>query len=105
MLARLVRLNQRYKVKLQHAINLKVKDFNLLTQISSVDYDQPWLDQQSHFDVQLTFTWFDWFISELVLKDRDFKLKDTDPKQQVRLCFNIVPKGRTVLHQLALSGQ
>ena len=55
--------------------------------------------------MQLTFTWFDWFISELVLKDRDFKLKDTDPKQQVRLCFNIVPKGRTVLHQLALSGQ
>ena len=70
----------------------------MLAQISSVDYEQPWNDQQSHFDVQKTFTFFDWFISELVLKDRDFDCKNIDNDQQVQLCFNIFPKGRTVLH-------
>ena len=48
--------------------------------------------------MQKTFTFFDWFISELVLKDRDFDCKNIDNAQQVQLCFNIFPKGRTVLH-------
>lgn len=63
ILERLIRLNQRYKVNLQHALNLKQEDYNLLTAINSIDYLQDWDNIESSFDIQLSYTWLDWFIA------------------------------------------
>ena len=100
VLERLIRLNQRYKVELQHALNLK-HDYNLLASINSIDYLQDWDAVHSSFDIQLSYTWLDWFIAEKVITDDLFQLERIDEEQQLQLCFNIMPKGRGILHLLA----
>ena len=39
---------------------------------------------------------------DLVISDPNFDLENTDKEQQLELCFNILPRGRGILHKLAL---
>jgi hypothetical protein len=55
--------------------------FNLLSQINSVDFTQVWGHQESSFDVQLSFTWLDWYISDLVIRHDTFNLENIDAEQ------------------------
>ena len=100
VLERLIRMNQRYKVKLQHAVNLHRKDFNILSCINTVDYAQPWSFHQSSFDVQTSFTFLDWYIADLIIADKSFNIENIDKEQQVQLMFNILHKGRSIFHML-----
>ena len=81
VLGRLIRLNQSYKVDSQHSVNLGRQNFNLLNHINSVDFKQNWGDQESSFDIQLSFTWLDWYISDLVIRDDTFNLENIDVEQ------------------------
>ena len=86
-------------------MNLRDPGFNLLTKINSVDYLQSWDVPNSKFDVELSFTWLDWRILELIIRGQhNFDLRGTDKEQRVQLCFNIWPLGRGVLHNLAFAG-
>ena len=104
ILERLIRTNQQYKVGLQHALNLKDKSFSLLTKIFGIDYLQKWGDQQSTFDIELSFTWLSWRIVEQIVGETDFNINNIDALFKLQLCVNIWPKGRGVLHKLALGG-
>lgn len=103
VLERLIRTNQEYKTSLQHALNTGNKRHNILEKINKIDFSQPWEEHNSSFDVELSFTWLNWRVSDLVISDPNFDLQFTDKEQQVELCFNILPKGRGILHKLALS--
>ena len=102
VLERLIRMSQSYKTKLFHAYATKDKNFNLLEQINKIDYSQDWNSQYANFDVEMCFTWLDWRIADLVVTNEDFKLENVDKEQKIQLCFNIFPRGRGILHQLAL---
>ena len=102
-LDRLIRTSNRYKTKLQHALNMKDTEFRPATLIMNVDYTQAWSDRGSAFDVENTFSWLDWIIAQETLsgKNKTFQLEKVDQEQQVQLFFNIFPKGRGILHKLA----
>ena len=102
VLDRLIRMNQDYKTSLQHALNTGDKSHRILEKINKIDYSQDWNVQESSFDVELSFTWLNWRISDLVISDDKFNLVNTDKEQQIELCFNILPHGRSILHKLAL---
>jgi len=76
--------------------------YDLLENINTIDYTQPWTDKSSFFDVELSFTLLDMRIMELILKDDNFSVQDIEIEQAIQLCFNIWPKGRGILHKLAL---
>ena len=76
VLERLIRRNQAYKTALSHAINTKNTSFQLLHQINKIDFKQRWNDQNSSFDVELSFTWLDWRIMDIVQSNADFATKD-----------------------------
>lgn len=104
VLERLIRMNQSYKTSLSHALNTNQKGFKLLQQINRVDFSQPWTLQDSSFDIENSFTSLDWRIIELVEDaDTDFEIKDIEKEQRLQLCFNILPNGRSILHNLASS--
>ena len=102
VLERLIRMSQNYKTKLFHALATKDYKFNILEQINKIDYSQDWNDQYSNFDVEMCFTWLDWRIADLVVTKEDFDLERVDKEQKIQLCFNIFPRGRGILHALAL---
>ena len=101
VLERLIRMNQHYKVKLCHALSgthLSSRGGDILTNINKIDYLQSWDDRMSSFDVELSFTWLDWRIGELLINDADFNIENLSYEQAVQLCFNIFPQGRGILH-------
>ena len=103
VLERLIRLNQKYKVNLTHALNMGRKDFNPLHQLNTIDYTQPWTLYDSSFDVEMSFTWLDWRIINKVIDPRiNVHFGDIDEEQQLQLCFNILPNGRSMMHNLAI---
>ena len=79
-----------------------MNNYNLLENINTIDYAQPWTDKSSFFDVELSFTLLDMRIMELILKDDNFSVQDIEIEQAIQLCFNIWPGGRGILHKLAL---
>ena len=81
VLERLIRRNQAYKGELIHALNLKDYDFKLLYQINKTDFGQKWTDQNASFDVELSFTWLDWRILELIVSDEIFNVENVDTEQ------------------------
>ena len=81
MLERLIRRSQSYKVSLTHAINLKDPDFKLLHQISRTDFGQKWDDQNAGFDVEMSFTWLDWRIMDILRSKIDFVTNDFSEKR------------------------
>lgn len=102
VLERLIRVNQAYKTELSHALNTQQRDFQILRQINRIDYTKDWGSQSASFDIELSFTWLDWQIMDMVNSDSVFYIEDIDQEQQLQLCFNILPQGRTMLHMLAL---
>ena len=103
---RLIRRNQAYKVNLAHAkfyTHDKNKKYNLLENIFSIDYLQPWDDVLARFDTEVTFTLLNWRIIDKLVADSSFDLENTDVELQRDLCFNILPFGRTILHKLSIS--
>ena len=81
------------------------ENFNILTKINTIDYLQKWGDQYSSFDVELSFTWLDWRILELMIQDDKFNIENVEIEQKIQLPFNIWPSGRGILHHLALGGE
>lgn len=67
-----------------------------------MDYAQEWDNQSSSFDCELSFTYLDWRIQETINGSPDFGMADIDEEQKIQICFNILPKGRSVLHKLAI---
>ena len=103
MFERLIRANQYYKTSLQHAINTKKPNFKIQQLINKINYTRSWGGQDGIFDIELSFTWLDWRITDLIIDpDFDVELDDVDIDQRLQLCFSIFPKGRGVLHQLAI---
>ena len=50
-----------------------------MKQINKINYAKPWNSQESSFDVELSFTWLDWRIVELVLSSEvDIEIEDMD---------------------------
>ena len=78
VLERLIRINQSYKTELSHALNTGQKDFHLMRQIYRMDYRKPWNDQNSSFDIELSFTWLDWQIMDMVNSAEHFYIEDID---------------------------
>ena len=82
VLERLIRVNQAYKTNLQHAINTKDQDFNILEQFNRMDFEQPWDSHTSAFDCELSFTWLDWRIQDTV-NGHNFRISDIDYEQSI----------------------
>ena len=56
-------------------------------------------DYHASFDIEMSYTWLDWRIIDLIIDpDVDVQLDDVDEDQRLQLCFDIFPKGRGVLH-------
>ena len=72
---------------------LKLKKMQKLLK---VDYNST-----SHFTFEHSFTILDWLILEKIRGKKLFALRDIDVEQQLHLCFNIFPGGKTALHKLA----
>ena len=53
------------------------------------------------FNVNLSFTMLDWRIMERIIDDQMFDLTNIDRKHILRMCFNVFPRIRSVLHNLA----
>ena len=43
-----------------------------------MDYRRPWNSQLSSFDIELSFTWLDWQIMDMVNSAMDFYIEDID---------------------------
>ena len=95
-------MNQDYKCSMNHALNTGNKDFNLLEKINKIDYMMNWGHHSSTFVIELSFTWLDWRICDVVNSAQDFNVGCIDEEQQVQLCFNLFPEGRGILHFLAM---
>ena len=78
VLDRLIRMSQDYKTSLFHAVNTGDRRHRILERINRSDYAQEWDGQDSSFDVELSFTWLNWRICDLVISDEHFKLQKTD---------------------------
>ena len=103
VLERLVRKSQKYKTNLIHALNTGRRDFRPIQHISAIDFTQPWTEEDSSFDIEMSFTWLDWRIINKVIDPRiNVHFEDIDEEQQLQLCFNILPNGRSMLHNLAI---
>ena len=72
--------------------------------LNTIDFRQEWGDPMSSFDVELSYTWLDWRIMELIISNPNFNIDNIDAEQKLQLCFNIWPKARGILHKLALGG-
>ena len=90
---------------MQHAVNTGNSKFNLLEQISRIDYLQSWEGHSSSFEVELSFTTLDWFIADLVNSAEPYSLSTVDEEEQTNIIFNIMHKGRTLLHKLGKGKQ
>ena len=53
------------------------------------------------FNVNLSFTMLDWRIMERIIDDQMFDFANVHRKQILRMCFNVFPQIRSVLHNLA----
>ena len=75
-------MNQHYKVETLHAQTVGKKcmmeklnrDFNILQQITNIDYLQKWGEKRSNFDIENSFSVLDWIISEKVVADKAYNL-------------------------------
>ena len=103
MLERLIRRNQAYKTAVSHALSLNNSNFKLLHQINKIDFGQKWTDQNAGFDVELSFTWLDWRIMDILQSKIDFVTEDFSELRLLQMGFNILPKGRSMLHMLTKS--
>ena len=89
VIERLIRANQNYKIKLQHAMNQRLcEDMHVfeelvLDQIHRIDYSQPWGDLQADFSVEKSYTWLDWLIIDDLIKNPIFELKDVTDEQTI----------------------
>ena len=50
------------------------RDFNILQQITNIDYLQKWGEKRSNFDIENSFSVLDWIISEKVVADKAYNL-------------------------------
>ena len=79
-------MNQHYKTELIHAktigkdtIKEKLdREFNILHQITNIDYLQEWGAKRSNFDVENSFSILDWIISEKVVADKTYHLDEVE---------------------------
>ena len=77
-----------------------------MSKINKINYSRPWTSENGKFDIELSFTWIDWRIIDLIIDPViDVDLPDMDKDQRIQLCFDIFPKGRGALHQIALWAQ
>lgn len=77
-----------------------------MSRINKINFSRPWFGQDSQFDIEMTFTWIDWRITDLIINPEvDVDMEDMDKDQRIQLCFDIFPKGRGFLHQIALWAQ
>ena len=105
---RLIRMNQNYKVQMQHAINMNTfgddeEAFQtfMLEQIHRIDYLQPWGDLNSFYAIEKSFTWLDWLIIEKAISEPTFEMSNIADKRKMQLAVNILPDGKGILHCLA----
>ena len=71
--------------------------------INKIDYRQDWGNQNSSFDVELSFTWLDWNIMDIFNSKSSFEIDDFSESQELQMCFNILPNGYSWLHLLAFA--
>lgn len=72
-------------------MNTGRKGYNLLREINNIDFKQRWGDNSASFDIQMSFTWLDWYIGDKLLKGEIFNLDNMDIEQKIHLVFNIFP--------------
>ena len=82
ILERLVRNSQAYKVDLVHALNTQNQKFQLSQKINKIDYLQRMSDYDASFDIEMTYTWLDWRIMDL-LNYGNLEISDVDEEQQL----------------------
>ena len=50
-----------------------------MSKIYRINYSRPWSGQDGLFDIELSFTWLDWRITDLIVNpDVDIDLNDMD---------------------------
>ena len=76
-------MNQEYKSSLQHALNLGDKNFNILDRLNKINYMQNYGSYNSTFLIELSFTWLDWRICDVVNSAEEFNVGCIDEPQQV----------------------
>lgn len=100
-LSRFVRKVQNYKSVITHDANRKNKPVrDLLDQLYSIDYSQPWDSTSSVFISELSFSIYNWKIAERLIHEDGFDLRQVDRLSALELLFCIFPKSQTILHKL-----
>jgi len=50
-----------------------------MSKINKINYSRPWTSENGKFDIELTFTWIDWRIIDLIIDpEEDVILPDMD---------------------------
>ena len=68
--------------------------------ITSIDYLQDVRGKNASFDVELSYTYLDWRIMDLIDYGK-LEIEEVDEEQRLQLCFNILANGSSFLHLLA----
>ena len=103
-------MNQHYKTELIHAKTIGTdtikekldREFNIVHQITNIDYLQEWGAKRSNFDVENSFSILDWIISEKVVADKTYYLDEVEAEQRAELVFNIFPQGNGLIHLFSM---
>ena len=53
-----------------------------MANLFKVNYSGDWEDPHAKFDVELTFTWLDWRIVDLLINDPDFHIDQAYQEQE-----------------------
>lgn len=62
-----------------HALNTQNEAFELRQRINKIDYLQSMNDYQAGFDIEMTYTWLDWRIMDM-LEYGDLEIDAVDEK-------------------------
>ena len=68
--------------------------------ITQVDFLQDIKGKNASFDVELSYTYLDWRIMDLIDYGK-LEIEEVDEEQRLQLCFNILANGSSFLHLLA----
>lgn len=50
-----------------------------MSRINKINFSRPWFGQDSQFDIEMTFTWIDWRITDLIINPEvDVDMEDMD---------------------------
>lgn len=76
----------------------------VISTVFRVDHSQDWNDENAFFLSESSFTVADWILMDLICNNPSLAFHENLPTRLIlRLFFNVLPGGRTFLHNLVVN--